>query len=343
MMNQLQAKEVAADSLPFPLKNAGRLKSTDPEDLLSLDLIGTGSGRNKSGVMRPSADFAIGNIGEISMVATRMTPCTSVVEDEQKITLAMLYAGDTYRYLKDGSIQRIAQGDVHLCQRTGGTAHIGLFSGIICEIDRLRLERTMKAMGVEEFKWNPQSSYVISSRRAGAGCNAQRHLWSLMSFVDELLGESSYLAGGLGLDDQLYRLLALALFQEEGIFERIQKYWEVSSRQWKNPLDELVDYIRSNAHRNLALLDLEEQSHYSARHLQNLFKEKFDCSPMQFVRKHRLSAAMEKLQTAGHQDTITNIARDCGYAYTSSFSTDFHREFGVTPSVVLRASRGAII
>ena len=342
-MNQLQKKELGVDLLPFPLKNAGRLKSSDPTDLLSLDLIGAGSGRNKQGVMRPSADFALGNVGEIKMVATRTTPCTSVVKDEQTITLAMLYAGDGYSYLRDSSSQRIEQGDIHLCQRTGGTAHIGFFSGIICEIDRRRLERTMKAMGVEEFKWNRQGSIVIRSRRANEGCNTQRHLWSLMSFVDELLGESSYLAGGLGLDDQLYRLLALALFQEEGNFEGIQKHWEVSSRQWKNPLDELVDYIRSNAHRNLTLLDLEEQSRYSARHLQNLFKEKFDCSPMQFVRKHRLSAAMEKLQTADHQDTITNIARDCGYAYTSSFSTDFHREFGVTPSVVLRASRGQII
>ena len=126
-MNQLQKKELGVDLLPFPLKNAGRLKSSDPTDLLSLDLIGAGSGRNKPGVTRPSADFALGNIGEINMVATRMTPCTSVAEDDQKITLGMLYAGDTYSYLKDSSSQRIEPGDVHLCQRTGGTAHIGFF------------------------------------------------------------------------------------------------------------------------------------------------------------------------------------------------------------------------
>jgi len=107
-------------------------------------------------------------------------------------------------------------------------------------------------------------------------------------------------------------------------------------------LDNLVDYIGINSHQNLTLTDMEEQSHYSARQLQNLFREKFDCTPMQFVRRQRLSTAMEKLQTADWNDKVTSIGRDCGYRFTSNFSSDFHREFGVAPSVVLRASRGVI-
>jgi AraC-like DNA-binding protein len=46
------------------------------------------------------------------------------------------------------------------------------------------------------------------------------------------------------------------------------------------------------------------------------------------------------LQTAKDDDTVTTIARDCGYAYTSNFTTDFRQQFGVTPSVVIRSSRG---
>jgi len=197
----------------------------------------------------------------------------------------MLYAGERYRYQKDKSIQHIEPGSIHVCQRIGGVAHIGFFSGIICEIDRLRLERTMRAMGIEEFTWNPQRSYVLREGYTQRGCNTQRHLWSLINFVDELLGESRYLATGLGLDEQVYRLLALSLFQEEGVLERIEKHWEMSTKQWAHPLDDLVDYIRSNPHLKLTVTDLEEQSHYSARQLQNLFKEKFDCTPMQFCEK----------------------------------------------------------
>jgi AraC-like DNA-binding protein len=47
---------------------------------------------------------------------------------------------------------------------------------------------------------------------------------------------------------------------------------------------------------------------------------------------------MEKLQTADLDDTVTYSARDMGYRYTSNFSCDFQREFGVSPSVVLRAA-----
>lgn len=309
--------------------------------MLNLDLICKGHSQNKPSVTRPSSDFALATIGDIKMVATRTTPCISVAEDEQQITLALLYAGDRYRYQKDDAVQHIEPGSIHLCQRTGGTAYLGYFSGIICEIDRLRLQRTMRAMGVEPFTWNPAMSYVLRKATRRHGCISHRHLWSLFSFVDELLAESTYLAAGLGLDEQLYRLLALSLFQQEGILDKVPKLCGVSATHWTPPLDDLVDYIRTHAHLNLSLTDLEEQTHYSGRHLQNLFREKFNCTPMQFVKRQRLTAAHERLQAAADDATVTDIARDCGYRFTSNFSTDFHREFGVPPSVVLRASRCA--
>ena len=79
-----------------------------------------------------------------------------------------------------------------------------------------------------------------------------------------------------------------------------------------------MDYIRANAHRGITLTDLEERSHYSARRLQALFREKFDCTPMQFVRRERLTTAMQKLQTADWNETVTSIARDCGYGFVSN-------------------------
>ena len=335
-----QNPEQNLDFLPFPLKNAGTLQSADPAEMLRLELIGKGHSANQSSVLRPSSDFAIATVGSINLVATRTTPCVSVAEDPRHITLAMLYAGDRYRYQNEGRVQAIGPGNIHLCQRTGGIASIGYFSGIICEIDKLHLERTMKAMGVEAFQWNQQTSYVLQNKQGNQGPNPQRHLWSVFSLIDELLGESSYLATGLGLDEQVYRLLVLSLLQEERALESAQRQWCNKKTEWSNPLDDLVDYIRSNAHLNLTLNDLEEQSHYSGRHLQNLFHEKFGCTPMQFVRRQRLSTAMERLQTVNDDDTVTTIARDCGYAYTSNFTTDFRQEFGVTPSVVLRSSRG---
>jgi AraC-like DNA-binding protein len=143
----------------------------------------------------------------------------------------------------------------------------------------------------------------------------------------------------LSLDDQIYRLLALELFKAQGRLGTIQKRWKTRSKNWTEQVDNLVDYIRANSHLPLTLTDLEEASNYSGRQLQNLFREKFDCTPMQFVRRQRLQRAMERLENSGDGDTVTNIARDCGYRFTSSFSTDFQKEFGMSPSSVLRGSR----
>ena len=95
----------------------------------------------------------------------------------------------------------------------------------------------------------------------------------------------------------------------------------------------------ANLQQPLTLTDLEEQSHYSGRQLQYMFRSKFNCTPMQFVRRQRLNYAMARLEQAQPNDTITVIARELGYRSMSSFSADFFRQFGAYPSVVLRSWR----
>ena len=89
------------------------------------------------------------------------------------------------------------------------------------------------------------------------------------------------------------------------------------------------------------MADLERLSHYSARHLTTLFRERFNCTPMQFLRRQRLDLAMERLTAPQPGDTVIRIARECGYRHASNFSVDFQREFGSKPSDVLRLSRGS--
>ena len=100
-----------------------------------------------------------------------------------------------------------------------------------------------------------------------------------------------------------------------------------------------MDSIRADPNRTYTLTELEQRSHYSARQLQNLFQAKFHCTPMQFVRRQRLAAAMELLQTAGPDATVISISRACGYRSASHFAADFQRQFGHQPSAVLQASK----
>jgi AraC-like DNA-binding protein len=329
-------------SLPFPLTSPGQIQSLDPTTLFSegKEFFGGGVHSSKTGGIRPQADASVIQVGDLKLLATRTTPCLSTEEGTGFSTLSMSYAGDTHEY-KDGKIiQTIEPGDVHLSPRTGGIANVGYFSGIICQIEHSRLKRTIRAMKGEDTRIDLGEPYVFHRKKTDQQGAATGHLWAHLSYVDQVLRESDDLAAGLALDDQIYRLLAVSVLQAEGGLEKAQKRLRLSTNNWTHPLDNLVDYIRANAHLNITLTDLEEQSHYSARHLQNLFKEKFSCTPMQFIRRERLSAAMEKLQTADHDDTVTKVARACGYRFISNFTTDFQREFGVAPSVVLRASRG---
>jgi len=138
----------------------------------------------------------------------------------------------------------------------------------------------------------------------------------------------------------LYRYLAVALLQQSGQIDRLRQRHR-GRRRWSPGLDELVDHIRSNRQLPLTMADLERLSHYSARHLTTLFRERFNCTPMQFVRRQRLDLAMERLTAPQPGDTVIRIARECGYRHAANFSVDFQREFGSKPSDVLRLSRGS--
>lgn len=327
--------------IPFPLKNARVIHSLDPAILFNegRDYFGEGLYRSSDGCASPQADVSTVLVGGLKVLAVRTTPCIVTEIDQGCSTLSMSYAGDIHQYKDKQTMHKIRPGDIHLSPRNGGIASAGYFSGFICQINHSRLAHTIGAMKMYGSRLNLGEPHLFEIGGSGRGRSVARFIWSCFSLIDEMLGESDYLAAGLALDEQIYRLLVASLFQLTGELERNEKRWKAPASGWSHPLDDLVDYIRSNAHLSLTLTDLEGQSHFSARHLQNLFKEKFQCTPMQFVRRQRLSLAMQKLKNAEPGMTITQIARECGYRFTSNFATAFHREFGIAPSVVLKASR----
>jgi len=327
-------------SLPFPLRSSREILSMDPTNLFdgAKDFFGSGLHRNKSGWIQPKAEVSTIDIGRLKILATKTTPCISFEEGSGVSTLAMSRYGDCHRYRDGRTIYEIEPGDMHLSPRTGGTADVGCFSGFILEIDHRRLSRVLGVLGKGEDV-DLTRPFLLKGNNNTKDHAGNGALWSCISLIDQVIGECCYATEVLSLDDQIYRLLALGLFKTQGRLETIQKRWKTRPNKWTEQVDNLVDYIRANSHLPLTLTDLEEASNYSARHLQNLFRDKLDCTPMQFVRRQRLQRAMERLENSDDGDTVTNIARDCGYRFTSSFSTDFQKEFGMSPSSVLRGSR----
>ena len=252
-----------------------------------------------------------------------------------------MVAGEQVALKQGNHLVEMEPGGIYLAPETGGRISRGYFSGIIWDIEQKRLLRTIRSMKITLGDFNEQEQQTLERGCTENASKNKSPFFALIKFIDQLLVESVYLPESLGLDEQVYRLLALSLNNKEGSHGKGQDRWEHNKKNWTNPLDDLVDYIRLNAHLNLTLTDLEIESNYTGRHLQNIFKEKFDCTPMQFVRRERLSAGMEKLQTAGFEATVSSIARDIGYHHASNFTSDFQREFGVKPSVVLRSAQRA--
>jgi AraC-like DNA-binding protein len=57
---------------------------------------------------------------------------------------------------------------------------------------------------------------------------------------------------------------------------------------------------------------------------------------MQWLRQRRLHRAMQRLKQPQHGDSVASIGRSVGFLSAVSFSREFRRQYGCTPSSVFR-------
>lgn len=329
----------AFDALPLPLPRIGPDFRINPAELMGEGRVfGPGPCRSDYRSRRPVVEGSLIALNAVPVLVGRTTPLVAWEEGEGISSVTLCHTGRPL-YREESTTLPVLPGGILLHPRDGGCISTGLLASINFPLEHRRLARVLQAMGAADLRLSLDRPIVLAAGHDGQGRGGPAGLFAFFRFLEELLLESRYLGSALGLDEQLYRLMALALLQSQGSIERLERRWGAEAPGWSSRLDELVDYIRTHANCALTLTDLEEQSRYSARHLQNLFRQKFDCTPMQFVRRQKLELAMEKLQNAPGDATVSRIARDCGYRHLASFSSDFRRAFGVAPSVVLRRSR----
>ena len=137
----------------------------------------------------------------------------------------------------------------------------------------------------------------------------------------------------LQLDDLIYRNLALLLCPQLEVICR-QTSEQRSCRE--QVFEDLLEWIRANLHQPIKLSQLEQQSGYSRRSLQLAFQQRYDCGPIQWVRQQRLEQARQALLHAAPDDTVASVGARFGYTSLAMFSRVFSKQFGLTPSQVLR-------
>jgi AraC-like DNA-binding protein len=184
-----------------------------------------------------------------------------------------------------------------------------------------------------DLLWRAENSASCPALKAG--------LALVLTLANSLLDDGHSLVARLGLDQVIYKILAAILIPELQLndsFERLQS----RKKDGQDKFTDLIAYIEAHAEQPLGLEQLERLSHYSRRTLQYTFQERLGCSPSQWIRSVRLERAKANLQQPQPGDSVTRIAKACGYRSLNLFSHDFQQRFQVKPSELLRESQAKL-
>lgn len=93
-----------------------------------------------------------------------------------------------------------------------------------------------------------------------------------------------------------------------------------------------VSFISKNYNRDISVSDIAGSCNLSESHFRKLFKQSFNCSPLEYLNDLRLSATDNMLKTTDFP--ISHISEMCGFSSLSSFNRLFKQRFGISPREV---------
>jgi AraC family transcriptional regulator len=99
-------------------------------------------------------------------------------------------------------------------------------------------------------------------------------------------------------------------------------------------LRRVQDYIHSNLAATITLVELSRVAGLSRRHFLRAFRESTGNTPLGYVRALRIEEAKRRL-SQGNQ-SITEVALDCGFSHAQHFATTFRTATGLAPSAFRR-------
>lgn len=99
-------------------------------------------------------------------------------------------------------------------------------------------------------------------------------------------------------------------------------------------LDPLLDWLRENLGRDLALADIAAHAGMSTRTLIRHFREQTGSTPLQWLHRARIRQAQHLLETTRHP--VERIAAQVGFGSPTAFRDRFKRTTGVSPHTYRR-------
>ncbi|MGW7072758.1 AraC family transcriptional regulator [Streptomyces sp. NPDC054855] len=106
------------------------------------------------------------------------------------------------------------------------------------------------------------------------------------------------------------------------------------------PVKRAIDAMEAHPEHPFTITSLAETSGVGIRQLQQGFRQHVGMSPMDYLRRIRLTRAHEELRSKEPgQVTVTDVAYRWGFPHRSRFAAAYRQRYGVTPSDTLYMTR----
>ena len=102
------------------------------------------------------------------------------------------------------------------------------------------------------------------------------------------------------------------------------------SKDTDEKMKAMMCYIQNHFAETISVDQLAGEAHISKRVCFRLFQEKLHMSPLEYMREYRLRKACTEL--AKTENSITEIAHECGFGTSSYFGKIFRERFNCTPA-----------
>jgi AraC-like DNA-binding protein len=279
-------------------------------------------------------------LGQVSVLASSGSPVVVVADAAEYTTFMLPYrdCGGSYQ-IEGQCFTNHYRSNVLCIPPVPWRLHCEtrLLAGLSLLIPTAQLQSTAKAMGAGSVPLDSLSAALANAAELrtddARGSALLDALFRFFGFVESVLYLKETVPEVLRLDDLLVRQLLLLMMPGLGDATMVARC-PSTQESW---FEQLLEWMDANCHRALSLSELEERSNYGRRSLQNAFKQRFGCGPMQWLRRRRLHKARQLLLEAlPVNTTILEISLACGYINLSAFCRDYRREFGCTASEDLR-------
>ena len=94
-------------------------------------------------------------------------------------------------------------------------------------------------------------------------------------------------------------------------------------------IKKVLSYIKGHYDEKIYIRDLAKLINMNEQYFCRFFKKSIGRSPMVYINEFRIRQAMHFLEDT--DESVTEVAMECGYNNLGNFLREFHRQTGTTP------------